>query len=310
MARVQDGDVTMETSDETGTMLTVTLRAAPEGAMPATARHAADRRGVEPSLISALPPTRVLLVDDDEYNLLIVRRFLPAPPFTVDTAINGRVALAAAQAHWPDLVFMDLDMPVMGGLQAVSELRALQRARDGVPCRIVALSSHDDEETRRVALAAGFDHYLTKPVTREVIQEALFALCGPAAAVPLPDAAREGAAGRDEPIVVDADVQPVLAQFIASRRDLIAGMASAIGAADRGEVRRIAHQLAGSFGLYGFTWASQQTRWIERNCALADAGRLQAMTRELRTHLDTAQLRTVHGAIIEAIVEPDRGDSP
>jgi HPt (histidine-containing phosphotransfer) domain-containing protein len=181
----------------------------------------------------------------------------------------------------------------------------------------VALSSHDDEETRRTALAAGFDRYLTKPVTREVVQEALLALCGnlPAAApsrkahpsAPPPPAAQTG---RDDPIVVDADVQPVLAQFIASRRDLIAGMASAMGVADRAEVRRIAHQLAGSFGLYGFAWASQQARWIEGNYAHVEAERLHAMAGELRTHLDTAQLRTVHGAIIEPMVEPDRGDSP
>ena len=129
----------MRTSETEGTTLSVRLRAAPVGAMPATVRHAADRRAIEPLQIAAIPPMRVLLVDDDEYNLLIVRRFLPSPPFTVDTAINGRVALAAAELQWPDVIFMDLDMPVMGGMEAVGQLRAMERAKIAGRCTMVAL---------------------------------------------------------------------------------------------------------------------------------------------------------------------------
>src|SRR5205814_2159770 len=137
---------------------------------------ASRREDAERVLVSALRPMRVLLVDDDEYNLLILRRFLPEPPFTVDTAINGRVALGAAELQWPDVIFMDLDMPVMGGLQAVQELRAMERASLAKRCTMVALSSHEDDDTRSRSLAAGFDRYLTKPVTRDVIHETLLEL--------------------------------------------------------------------------------------------------------------------------------------
>jgi PAS domain S-box-containing protein len=316
MARVQDGDVAMATSDATGTTVTVRLPAAPEGALPATTRHVAERRGVEPALISALPPTRVLLVDDDEYNLLIVRRFLPSPPFTVETAINGRVALAMMQSNWPDLVFMDLDMPVMGGMQAVRAMRALERASgESTPCRIVALSSHDDEETRQAAIAAGFDRYLTKPVTRDTVQEMLLLLApaGTASAPPAPiatvraRASQPVAASPEDPVVVDADTQPMLAQFMSSRHQLIAAMAQAMRSGDRAEVRRIAHQLAGSFGLYGFAWASQQARSIENQAAQIDAERLYALARDLKAHLETAQLRSPLGAIIETTGPGARG---
>jgi CheY-like chemotaxis protein/HPt (histidine-containing phosphotransfer) domain-containing protein len=238
---------------------------------------------------------RVLLVDDDEYNLLIVRRFLPTPPFTVDTAINGRVALAAAELQWPDVIFMDLDMPVMGGLEAVRELRAMERATLAPRCTMVALSSHDDDETRRASLAAGFDSYLTKPVTRDAIHETLLELttligAAEAARVPAPPAG-PALPAPDDPVVLDPDIQPLLHDFIESRRGLIAGMDKAMQRGDRGEVRRLAHQLAGSFGLYGFLWASDQSRAIERDFSEIAASELSAAAARIADHLDTVEIR-------------------
>jgi PAS domain S-box-containing protein len=293
MARVQDGDIAMRTSEAEGTTLAVTLRAAPAGAVPATLRHAESRHVAEAMQVSAMAPLRILLVDDDEYNLLIVRRFLPSPPFTVDTAINGRVALSAAELQWPDVIFMDLDMPVMGGLEAVQALRAMQRARLAGRCTMVALSSHDDDETRQRALAAGFDKYLTKPVTRDVIHETLLELemmIGEAASLPQPPA-RPAPAEMHDPIIADPEVEPVLGEFVASRRELLVSMTAAMEAGNRGEVRRLAHQLAGSFALYGFLWASDQSRWIEHNFSDIDPGQLARIASQLERHLDTAQVR-------------------
>jgi PAS domain S-box-containing protein len=292
MARVQDGDIAMQTSEAQGTTLSIRLRAAPAGAIPATMRHAVQPQNVEPLLISSLPPTRVLLVDDDEYNLLILRRFLPDPPFTVATAINGRVALAAAELQWPDVIFMDLDMPVMGGLQAVGELRAMERATLAKRCTMIALSSHEDEETMQRSLAAGFDRYLTKPVTRDVIHEALLELgmlIGEAE--PAVEPQESPAATVDTPVIADPDVESVLAEFMESRKDLIDGMAQAAHEGRRDEVRRIAHQLAGSFGLYGFRWASDQSRWIEQNFSEVGLQRVHELAEDLRGHLDNVEIR-------------------
>jgi len=280
MARVQDGDIEMQTSTDEGTTLTVRLRAA-----PAAARPAAGRGAIAPLLHSTLPPMRVLLVDDDEYNLLILRRYLPSPPFAVATAINGREALSAAGLQWPDVIFMDLEMPVMGGLQAVQELRTLERATLARRCTMVALSSHEDDETRQRSLAAGFDAYLTKPVSRDAIHGALLKL----------KATRPGPGSKDDAVIVEPEVEPILADFMASRRELIAAMQRAMQAGERGEVRRIAHQLAGSFGLYGFRWASEQSRAIEEEFTLIESGRLSQVAGELREHLDTVEIRFENG---------------
>jgi PAS domain S-box-containing protein len=303
MARTQDGDVEMETSDAQGTTLSIRLRAAPAGAIPATVRHAAQRHALEPVLVSALPPMRVLLVDDDEYNLLILRRFLPDPPFTVATAINGRVALAAAELQWPDVIFMDLDMPVMGGLQAVQELRAMERAALARRCTMIALSSHEDDETRARSVAAGFDRYLTKPVTRDMIHETLLELHTLIGEVPVPAARVPMAASRDDPVIADPDVRPLLADFIVSRRALVAEMDGDMEAGRRDGVRRTAHRLAGSFALYGFLWAGDQCRWIERNFSDVAPARLAELARELDAHLRTVEIRW-EGEADDAPAEP------
>jgi signal transduction histidine kinase/ActR/RegA family two-component response regulator len=280
MARVQDGDIEMQTSKDAGTTLTVRLRAAPAGAAPAALRQAAGRDAIALLPHSALPAMRVLLVDDDEYNLLILRRYLPSPPFAVATAINGREALSAARLQWPDVIFMDLEMPVMGGLQAVQELRALERATQAKRCTMIALSSHEDDETRRRSLAAGFDSYLAKPVSRDAIHGALLE---PKTVKPAP--------GSRDAVIVDSEVEPLLADFMVSRRELIAAMERAMQAGERGEVRRIAHQLAGSFGLYGFHWASERSGAIEKEFNMIAPGLLRQVAVELREHLDTVEIR-------------------
>jgi CheY-like chemotaxis protein len=192
---------------------------------------------------------------------------------------------------------MDLDMPVMGGLQAVQELRAMERATLAKRCTIVALSSHEDDETRLRSLAAGFDRYLTKPVTRDVIHETLLeldTLIGEKEAeqptAPAP-ATASSSPGMSDAVVLDPDIEPVLAEFTESRRNLIAAMKQAMQAGDRGEVRRIAHQLAGSFGLYGFHWASAQSRTIEKEFSQIEDRELNRVADELSAHLDTVEVR-------------------
>jgi HPt (histidine-containing phosphotransfer) domain-containing protein len=160
---------------------------------------------------------------------------------------------------------------------------------------MVALSSHDDDETRLASLAAGFDSYLTKPVTRDAIHETLLeltTLIGAAESAPAPAPAAEPAApAMDDPVVLDPDIGPLLQDFIVSRRGLIAGMERAMLGGDRGEVRRLAHQLAGSFGLYGFLWASDQSRAIEREFSQIEEARLAELAARMTAHLDTVEIR-------------------
>jgi CheY-like chemotaxis protein len=72
-------------------------------------------------------PRRVLVVDDDEYNRLLLMRYLPSPPFTVETAVHGLAATEAIARQWPDIVLIDMEMPLMDGPAVRGSARANTR---------------------------------------------------------------------------------------------------------------------------------------------------------------------------------------
>jgi len=296
MALTQDGDVTMQTSESDGTTLLVRLRAAPAGKVPPTARHAIHDRNQQPKLLDELLPLRVLLVDDDEYNLLIVRRFLPCPPLTVTTAFNGRMALDMVAEEAPDVMFMDLDMPVMGGLEAIGLLRQQELVLGRPHGYVVVLSSHDDDGIRARCLAAGFDHYLAKPVTRELIQQTLLdyaALPRQPAQAGKPEVTKVApatASGAHDSVVIDPEVFGLLESFLPSRYQLLNEMDQAIAQGDREGLRRLAHQLGGSMDLYGFRWAADVCKGIETAAESIEIPSASAKVRDLRRHLETATI--------------------
>src|SRR6185295_15315078 len=118
MARVQEGEITMHSELAAGTTISVRLRAAQSGTSPGDSRAAAAPTGSSGERLPALPPLKVLVVDDDEFNRLVFRRMLPTPPLALTMAVNGRAALDAAKSDWPDVVLLDLEMPVMDGYEA------------------------------------------------------------------------------------------------------------------------------------------------------------------------------------------------
>lgn len=293
MARVQEGDLAMETSEEHGTTLTLRLRAVAEApataGQPSTPEHADAVPGDE------LPRMRVLVVDDDEYNRLVVRRYLPSPPIEVATAVNGRAAVAVALATPPDVILMDLEMPVMNGFEAVKVLRAHERASGRPAAVIIALSSHDDEETQRRSQAAGFDAYLMKPVSGATLRRTLRGIARSGRVASVSAAGGEdsaaAAAGPADFVEVDPDLKESLPLFLGSRRAALDEMGRALEAGARGELRRLAHRLVGSFALYGFRWASKQCQRIERDVERDLRQHLADLLAALRRHLETVEIR-------------------
>jgi signal transduction histidine kinase/ActR/RegA family two-component response regulator len=281
MAKVQRGDLAMASGPE-GTVLTLKL---PRWRSEAPLRTAGERTGSGTSpLPEPLPALSVLVVDDDEYNVVVLKGLLPSPPLEVRTAVNGRAALALVRTARPDVILLDLEMPVMGGVEAVERIRALQQERGESPSVIAAFSAHDDEATRQRCLDAGFDFYLAKPASRE---EVLAVLRGhdpalvPSVPAPLaPEPAAES--WRDK----------LMPQFLASRNQLASELVAAIAQGEREKIRVTAHQLTGSLAMYGFKEASRASRAVEDGAAAAELSELQARCDVLTGMLAQAQRTT------------------
>jgi two-component system, cell cycle response regulator DivK len=104
---------------------------------------------------------RILLVEDNEMNRDMLSRRLVRSGHAVSIAIDGQEAIDKALAETPDVVLMDLSLPVIDGWEATRRLRA-DPATAGL--RIIALTSHAMSGDREKALAAGCDDYDTKPL--------------------------------------------------------------------------------------------------------------------------------------------------
>jgi CheY-like chemotaxis protein len=103
----------------------------------------------------------ILLVEDDLLNREMICRYLQIQGFDVVTAIDGAEAVAEAQARAPDLILMDMGLPILSGWQATKQLKAAPATR-ATP--IVALTAYAMAEDRDRAFAVGCDDFETKPV--------------------------------------------------------------------------------------------------------------------------------------------------
>ncbi|HZE71317.1 MAG TPA: response regulator [Pyrinomonadaceae bacterium] len=103
----------------------------------------------------------VLLVEDTEDNRFMMRRLLEMSGYTVVEARNGEEAVRMARQERPQIILMDLSLPIIDGLAATRRIRALPEFAD-VP--IVAVSAHDTADFHSEAMAAGCNSYITKPI--------------------------------------------------------------------------------------------------------------------------------------------------
>jgi CheY-like chemotaxis protein len=114
-------------------------------------------------------PATVLVVDDSTDTRAVLRRTLARRGYRVVEAADGREAVEAALRECPDLILMDLNMPVMDGLAATERIRELKERCGDVA--IVAVTAFDTYGMKEAAIEAGCDAYLLKPLALDELEE-------------------------------------------------------------------------------------------------------------------------------------------
>ena len=104
---------------------------------------------------------KILYVEDNDDNVYVVKQRLGRLGYTIVVASDGEQGVALAKAEQPDLILMDLSLPVVDGWEATRRIKADESTRH-IP--VLALSAHAMTEDRAQALAAGCDDYDTKPI--------------------------------------------------------------------------------------------------------------------------------------------------
>jgi signal transduction histidine kinase/DNA-binding response OmpR family regulator len=222
---------------------------------------------------------RVLLAEDNRINQRLIVMLLTRAGHEVNVAGDGQEAVEAATRNDYDVILMDMQMPVMGGVQATQRIRQLPPPRNRVP--VIALTADAVAGARERYLQAGLDAYLAKPLTPAALTAAL----------------AEAASGRLAGLAVDsppaAIIDPVqletlrevlgerpLAEFIAeavqemTRR--IAALRSSLESGALAEAARNAHDLISVSGNCGATRVCAIAREVEQACNAGDAARALA----------------------------------
>ena len=119
--------------------------------------------------------SRILLVEDNEMNRDMLSRRLKRKGFEVSIAVDGAAALEAVAREKPELVLMDLSLPIMDGWEATKRLKA-DPATAGIP--VIALTAHAMSGDREKAIEAGCDDYDTKPINLKRLLEKMAVFLG------------------------------------------------------------------------------------------------------------------------------------
>ena len=174
LARAMGGDVTCRSVPGIGTTFefAIAFRPTPKTPMPRPSLSEELAAAGETSSEPVVRPGRVLVVEDNEVNALVVRGMLEQMGVNAELAVDGQKALARMGQTAYDLVLMDCQMPVLDGWEATRIWRAREtrlRQKQRVP--IVALTASAAAGERERCLAAGMDDYLSKPFSREALGE-------------------------------------------------------------------------------------------------------------------------------------------
>ena len=207
-----------------------------------------DRKPVGPGGASeeqaATRPLEILLVEDDLANQKMVMLMLQKMGHTVALARDGVEAVEMARVRAYDIVFMDIQMPNMGGLEATRELR-----RVGVKTPIVAMTASAMKGDRERFLKAGMDDYIAKPIRRNMVRDTLnrYAALKPEAEIPGP---HHTPLPSMEIITEDLGLnqeqyREILKGFIEDKRKDMEDLGNALSQGDTAMISRLTHKIRG-----------------------------------------------------------------
>jgi signal transduction histidine kinase/CheY-like chemotaxis protein len=163
--QMMGGDIYAENQIEGGAVFTFDIQAS---SVAADDEPVVERLRKVVGLVAGQKICRILLVEDNEINRMLLTQTLEPLGFDVREAENGRVAINHASRWKPDIILMDMRMPVMGGLEAT---RAIKEMQPNTP--IIALTAGAFDYDRREALSAGCDDFMPKPVNIQILFELL-----------------------------------------------------------------------------------------------------------------------------------------
>jgi CheY-like chemotaxis protein len=257
LAEMLGGSISVESAIGRGSVFRVSVPTGPLDGVPMseglTEAGGVDVPTATARRVASLPPAcRVLLAEDGHDNQILVTTFLTKAGATVKVVPDGlqaveeaTAALAAGKPY--DVILMDMQMPKLDGYGATSKLRLLKYEGP-----IVALTAHAMAGDRERCEKAGCDDYLTKPIDRAALVAVVARYTGKSA-LPLVSTFHD-----------DEDMKEIVYQFVRDLPDRSSAILRASQADDVETLKRLAHQLGGAAGGYGFPRITEAAKAVEQ----------------------------------------------
>ena len=224
----------------------------------------------------------VLVTDDAPDNRYLVRRMLDGRGYRLLEATNGDEAIAQFDAGRVSLMLLDMSMP---GRDGFSTARAIRSRDRGATVPIVALTGYADAEDRQKCLDAGCTGYLTKPVRKEALIQAVDAAIGTSEAAPASEPQRAAPEMEErigaETVMIDPDIADLVPGFISGRRADAERLRTLASRNDFDGVRAMGHNLKGTGAGYGFDEVSRIGRELEIAAMARDGARVIGLAGEM-----------------------------
>ena len=243
-------------------------------------------------------PLRVLIVEDNSINRIVLRDLLEQDGHKVDEAHDGQEGVERVKKNSYDLVFMDISMPIMDGVEATRAIRQCEARGTRLP--MVALTAHARREDEERFRAVGLDDILVKPITRTGLRDIIARLCGPTkgSAPPKGQSRHQGATLNESHLahliaaMGPTKITALVTSFLSETDLAVAEIATSLEhrTGDAG-LRQLVHHTAGSCALMGATTL--------RDTLVAFEDRIEAGA--LPDHDDAAALRRIWQATSEAL---------
>ncbi len=227
-----------------------------------------EERDSESESTDIIRPLKILLVDDSEHNRVVIQHYLKNTVHQIKCAVNGREAVSQFKSQQFDLVFMDMQMPIMDGCTATRNIREWERENERAATPIVGLTAVVFADELQVTIDAGCDETVTKPVRKATILGLISKYRGAAAEAESVEAkpAETPSApdGRTEAVVhIDSEIKDIVPGYLEDMKREVGDYHSALAEGDYTLIERLGHRMRGSGGAYGFDDLSDYGRKIE-----------------------------------------------
>ena len=213
--------------------------------------------------------SRILIVEDAEFNVLLIKAYLKETSFELEFAGNGKIAIEKVKSFHPHLVFMDLQMPVMDGFDATRSIRQWEVKSEAAHIPILALTAHTEDGWTKRSLDAGCTECLAKPIKQATLLEAI--------ARHLKEKLRT---------TIPKCIAGLVPGYLTSGRLEMGMILAGLDKGDFEVAQRLGHQLKGSGESYGFPEITRAGAAIEVAALESNETEIRIQTAALAAYLD------------------------